>query len=70
MNELEIIENLDYNPVLKKLLIDYISRIYEEDAIFDEHHLMQEYFLLKRNNELHLLFVEEKLINYLSDGSH
>lgn len=70
MNELEIIENLDYNPILKKLLIDYISRIYEENAIFDDYHLMQEYFLLKRNNELHLLFVEEKLINYLSDGSH
>ena len=35
-----------------ELLIMYISRKYEENAIFDEWHLFEEYKLLERNNEL------------------
>jgi hypothetical protein len=70
MEDLENITNLHYNPVLKQLLINYVSRMYEEDGIYDEYHLMQEYYLLQGENKLHLLFVEEKLSNYLKDGNN
>lgn len=62
------INDFRYNPTLRRLLVNYCIRIYEEDAIIDDWHLIQEYFLLKKNNELHLLFDEEYLINYLKDG--
>ncbi|MEP6931250.1 MAG: hypothetical protein ABI850_14605 [Flavobacterium sp.] len=51
------------------MLVNYCIRAYEEDAILDDWHLFQEYNLLKKNNELHFLFEEEYLINYLKDGN-
>lgn len=62
------INDFRYNPILRTLLVNYCIRAYEMDAITDDWHLMQEYFLLKKNNELHYLFNEEYLINYLNDG--
>lgn len=56
------ITNLKHNPILRKLLTDYCIRIYEEDAITDDNHLMMEYYLLKREDRLNDLFIEEKLI--------
>lgn len=64
------IKDFKHNPTLRSLLVNYCIRIYEEDAIIDDWHLWQEYNLLKRNNELHLLFEEEYLINYLNDGDN
>lgn len=63
------IKHFDYSPILKGLLIDYVLRVYEEDAITDDEHLLMEYNLLQKNNELHLLFHEEYLINWLNDGT-
>lgn len=63
------ITDLNDNPILRKLLTDYCIRMYEEDAITDEYHLMMEYYLLKRENRLNELFIEEKLINYLNHGN-
>ncbi|WP_367772208.1 hypothetical protein AB3G33_01890 [Flavobacterium sp. WC2421] len=63
------INDFRYNPTLRRLLVNYCIRTYEMDAILDDWHLIQEYNLLKKNNELHFLFEEEYLINYLKDGS-
>jgi hypothetical protein len=63
------INDFNYNPTLRRLLVNYSIRIYEEDAILDDEHLLKEYNLLKKNNELHFLFEEEYLINYLKDGN-
>ncbi len=63
------ITDLTQNPILKGLLTDYCIRIYEEDAITDDDHLMMEYYLLMRENRLNDLFIEEKLINYLNHGN-
>jgi hypothetical protein len=63
------ITDLNDNPILRKLLTDYCIRMYEEDAITDDDHLMMEYFLLKRENKLNDLFIEEKLLNYFKHGN-
>lgn len=65
MNE---INDFRYNPILKKMLVNYCLRMYEENAILDDVHLLMEYKLLIRDNNLNALFVEEYLINYLKDG--
>lgn len=65
---MEKLTNLDYNPILKELLINYVLRIYEEDAIIDDNHLWQEYLLLKKDGNLESLFEEECLINKFNDG--
>ena len=59
---------LDYSPVLKTLLVNYILRKYEEESIIDDWHLYQEYSWLFDNNKLHELFEEEALTNELKDG--
>ena len=64
------INNLNYNPILRELLKKYVIRIYEEDSITDDEHLMMEYHLLIRDNRLNELFIEEKLNNYLNDGDN
>jgi hypothetical protein len=63
------LQNFDLNPKLRELLVNYCLINYEENAIIDDEHLLQEYHLLERNNELHLLFEAEKLENYLYDGN-
>ena len=68
MKNIEIeINNLEFNPLLKELLIMYVSRMYEECGIYDDEHLLAEYNLLKRNGELHLLFEEENFTNYMKN---
>ena len=59
---------LDYSPVLKTLLVNYILRKYEEESITDDWHLYREYSWLFDNNKLHELFEEEALTNELNDG--
>ena len=63
------INNLNQNPILMELLKNYVIRMYEEDSITDDEHLMMEYHLLIRDNRLNDLFIEEKLNNYLNDGN-
>ena len=63
------INNLNHSPILRELLTNYVIRIYEEDCITDDEHLLMEYKLLLNENRLNDLFVEEKLINYLNDGN-
>ena len=63
------LQNFNLNPNLRELLANYCLINYEENAIIDDEHLMMEYRLLERNNELHLLFEAEKLDNYLNDGN-
>lgn len=67
---MEEVTDLSHSPKLKELLIMYISRKYEEDAIFDEWHLFQEYIWLKNNCKLDELFKEECLTNRLNDGNY
>ncbi len=63
------IKDFKYSPILREMLVNYIIRTYEENVIIDDLHLIQEYNLLKNNNELHFLFEEEYLRNYLEDGN-
>ncbi|WP_396150891.1 hypothetical protein [Flavobacterium sp.] len=67
---MEKVTDLKHSPKLTELLIMYISRKYEENAIFDEWHLFQEYKLLERNNKLNELFKEECLTNRLNDENY
>lgn len=69
MNEIEI-RDFRYNEHLKALLVLYVSRQYEECAMYDDWHLMQEYYHLKRNNKLHLLFEEEHFTGYMNDENN
>ena len=63
------LETLDNSPVLKGLLVNYILRKYEQEAITDDWHLYKEYSWLYDNNKLNELFVEEALLNGLNDGN-
>ena len=65
---MEEIKDFRYNPILRKMLVNYCLRMYEEDAIIDDEHLLMEYKLLIRDNNLNALFMEEYLINYFRDG--
>lgn len=62
---MEEITNLDNSPLLKELLIMYVTRQYEKNAELDDWHLLQEYSWLKNNNQLDELFKEECLKNSL-----
>jgi hypothetical protein len=62
---MEEITNLDFAPSLKKLLIEYCYAIYEENAIIDDYHLLAEYNLLKKNNQVHNLYELEHFNNRL-----
>jgi len=63
------IKDFRFNPKLRKMLVNYCLRMYEENAIIDDYHLFEEYKLLLRYNNLNVLFEEEYLINFLRDGS-
>ncbi len=69
MTEIEI-KDFKYSPALKELLVKYVSRKYEECAMFDDYHLLAEYNLLKDNNNLHLLFEEEWFTGYMNDDKY
>lgn len=56
---------LAYNPILKQLLKEYISSMYEESANYDEDTLLNEYNYLLKNNRLYELFDLEFLQNSL-----
>ena len=64
---MEQVTDLNHSPILKQLLINYISRKYGEDAQYDDWYLFQEYVWLKNNNQLDELFKEECLTNRLND---
>lgn len=55
--------NLDNMPSLKKLLINYIHFMCQENAIITHEYLVMEYQLLKQENRLHELFQQELLDN-------
>ena len=67
--EIEI-RDFKYNPDLRNLLVNYVSRQYEEDALFDDYYLLAEYNLLKRDNNIHLLFEEEWFTGYMNDENN
>ena len=67
---MEKVTDLKHSPKLTELLIMYIDRKYEENAIRDDWHLFEEYKLLERNNELNELFKEECLTNRLNDENY
>jgi len=50
--KMEEITNLNNRLELKKLLKLHVSRMYEEEALYDDWHLFQEYIWLKNNNQL------------------
>ncbi len=52
----EPIENLNFSPILRTLLINYSLGLDEENACITEGHLMQLYEELIAQNKLHLLF--------------
>ena len=49
---MEEITNLNNRLQLKKILKLHVSRKYEEEALYDDWHLFQEYIWLKNNNQL------------------
>jgi hypothetical protein len=63
MDENNQLIHLDFNPILKGLLINYIIFQYEEDAITDDWHVWQEYVYLRDNNLMNDLFIQEYLDN-------
>ena len=67
MNEIKITD-LKNNPLLKQLLINYCILTYEENAILDHDHLLEEYGVLTRYNELHRLFEAENMVNSYHNG--
>jgi hypothetical protein len=64
------LRNFKYNDKLRALLVNYCYINYEENARVDDEHLLMEYHLLERNNQLNLLFEAENLNNYLNDGDN
>lgn len=62
----ERIENLDFSPTLRTLLINYSIGLDEEYACITEGHLMQLYEELISKNELHLLFEWHSFQNRVS----
>ena len=67
---MEEIINFNYRPELRTLIVNYVLRMYEENNITDDEHLIAEFNFLKRNNQLHFLFEEEYLINILKDDNN
>lgn len=65
---MEKITDFKHNPKLRKMLVNYCIRIYGEDAITDDKHLLDEYYLLISYNELYRLIDEDFFKNYLNDG--
>ncbi|WP_269685003.1 hypothetical protein [Flavobacterium lacustre] len=63
---MEQVTDLNHSPKLKELLKLHVSRMYEEEAQFDDWHLFEEYIWLRNNNQLDELFQEEYLINRLN----
>jgi hypothetical protein len=62
MNNSEItIQTIEFMPLLKNLLKNYISLNYEENADYSNFSLVAEYHLLVRINKLNDLFDAELL---------
>ena len=59
MNELRRQEDLQHTPMLRALLINYISCRYQEASDYTVESMWSEYNWLKDNNELDLLFQQE-----------
>lgn len=57
------IKDLQNNPLLRKLLVDYCVMTYEENSILDDYHLFMEYNLLLSENRLNDLFISEMFTN-------
>ncbi len=55
--------NLDVAPLTKKLLENYVLRMYEEAADLSDDSLKSELILLKDNNDLQELILAEVLTN-------
>lgn len=55
--------NLEHMPMLKALLINYTSCVYQENAHYEDEYLKMEYYRLRRDNLLQDLFVQELLDN-------
>lgn len=60
---IENFNTLEFNPILKQLLKEYVSSKYEEYATYDEDSLLAEYKYLIQNNSLNELFEWEFLQN-------
>jgi hypothetical protein len=43
------INNLHHNPILRELLKNYVIRMYEEDSITDDEHLLMESNYMTKN---------------------
>ena len=53
------IKDLKKNPILRQLLSNYCLATYEDNAIINDEHLLQEYRWLVANNKLDELFNSE-----------
>ncbi len=60
---IENFRTLEFNPILKQLLKEYVCSRYEEYAKYDDESLIKEYKYLLENNSLHELFEWEFLQN-------
>lgn len=57
------ITDLNLNPILRELLKNHCDMVYEQDSITDDEHLIDEYYLLIRENRLQDLFECERTNN-------
>lgn len=61
------VSDLLYAPTLRKLLVNYVLRMYEGDADTSDDALLKEYIYLRDNNRLQELFEEEALSNKIKE---
>jgi hypothetical protein len=64
---METPNDLNFTPMLKELLTNYIIAKYQEDADTSDEYLWMEYAYMKKNNELGDLFQQEFLASPFHD---
>jgi len=57
--------NLNLNELQKRLIVEYMLAVYEEDAIIDDDHIELEYISLRDGNNLEVLFRYQNIVRGL-----
>lgn len=61
-NDEQIVEmNLEFTPLTKQLMINYMKWQYEDAADFSDESIKREFWLLKDDNRLSEIFISEWL---------
>ena len=63
-DEYVMLLELHYTPHTRALLVDYVSRQYQENADLSDESLKREFIWLHENNELARLFIGEYIYSH------